>query len=77
MRRRKRLTAFQPDRYIPKPLETIIQKFLYLNVTKMQKKDGFLVIQVGVGKKAETHRHELKSIASIQIREYKRDGRIE
>ena len=77
IRRKKRLTAIQPDRYIAGPATAIIHKFLYLNVTKMFKKAGILHIQVGVGKKKELHIHEVKDIASIQIREYKRDGRIE
>ena len=77
VKRRKRLTAPIPDRYVFKPLQTTLHKFLYLNVTKMQKKDGLLVVQVGIGKNKEIHTHEVKSVNSVQVREYKRDGRIE
>jgi hypothetical protein len=77
VRRRKRLTAQIPDRYIAGPATSVIHKFLYLNVTKMYKKVGILYIQVGMGKKKEIHKHEVKDVASIQVREYKRDGRIE
>jgi len=77
VKRRKRLTATQPDRYIAGPARSVLHKFLYLNVTKMFKKAGILHIQVGTGKKKELHMHEVKDVASIQVREYKRDGRIE
>jgi len=77
IKRRTRLTAPLPDKYTPKPLETVLHKFLYLNVTKMYKKRGILYIQVGTGKKKELHMHEVNSVASVQVREYKRDGRIE
>jgi hypothetical protein len=75
--RRKRLTDMRQARYIPGPVVTVLHEFLYLGVTKMFKKKGILYIQVGTGKKKELHHHEVKSINSIQIREYKRDGRIE
>jgi hypothetical protein len=75
--RRRRLTEIKQPRYIPGPVKTVIHKFLYLNVTKMYKKNGMLFIQVGVGKNKELHRHEVKDVASVQVREYKRDGRIE
>jgi len=78
VKRRKRLTESIPDRYVfTKPAEAILHKFLYLNVTNMYKRDGFLVIEVGVGKKKEIHRHEVKDVTSVQVREYKKDGRIE
>jgi len=78
IKRRKRLTAPISDQYVfTKPAETILHKFLYLNVTKMYKKGGILHIQVGVGKNKEIHMHEVKDVSSVQIREHKRDGRIE
>lgn len=50
------------------------KKYLYLDVTKMFKKLGMLHIWCG---KQEKHIHDLKRIDSVQIREYKRDGRIQ
>ena len=78
VKRRKRLSESIPDQYVfTKPAETVWHKFLYLNVTKMYKKGGILYIQVGVGKNKEMHIHEVKDVASVQVREHKRDGRIE
>lgn len=76
IKRKKRLTAIQPDRYVLKPLETVLHKFLYLCVTKIYKKDDILHIQVETGKKKEIHRHEIKSVVNIQIRKHDRSGRI-
>jgi hypothetical protein len=75
--RQKRLGERRPERYIPGMAKTVLHKFLYLHVTKMYKKGGILHIQVGTGKKKELHMHEVKDVASVQVREYKRDGRIE
>jgi hypothetical protein len=75
--RRRRLTDKPMIRRIPSELKTIIQKFLYLNVTRMYKKEGFLCVQVGVGKKKELHMHDMKSVAGIQIREYDKSGRVQ
>jgi hypothetical protein len=77
MLRRKRLTQSRPDRYIPGKSETVVYKFLYLNVVKMHKKLGILYIQIGVGKKKEIHRHDMKHVVSIQVREHDRSGRIQ
>jgi hypothetical protein len=77
MVRRKRLTDKQLIRRMPGQATTVIQRYLYLGVTKMNKKNGILYIQVGVGKKKELHMHELWSVAGIQIREHDRSGRIQ
>lgn len=77
MLRRRRLTQSRPDRYIPGKTETVLYKFLYLNVTKMYKKGGVLYIQIGIGKKKEMHMHDMKSVVSIQVREHDRSGRIQ
>lgn len=77
MARRKRLNQTRPDRYLPGEETVAIKKFLYVDVIKMFKKENVLCIQVGVGKKKEIHKHELKSISSIQIREHDRSGRIQ
>ena len=77
MLRRRRLSQIRPDRHISGKTETILYKFLYLNVTKMYKKSGILYIQVGVGKKKEMHRHDMNSVVSVQVREHDRSGRIQ
>lgn len=75
--RKKRLTSKQSYKQLSGPVETVLHKFLYLNVTKMYKKNNILYIQVGVGKKKELHRHEVKDISSLQIREHDRSGRVQ
>lgn len=75
--RRKQLGQIRPARYIPGVVKSVIHKFLYLNVTKMHKKENMLYIQVGTGKKKEVHRHDMNSVVSVQIREYRKDGIIE
>ena len=59
---------------IMRELKTVVFEHLYLNVSKMFKKQGILYIYVGVGKNKEVHRHDMKSVVGIQIREYKRSG---
>lgn len=49
------------------------KEYLYLDVTKLYKKDG--MVHVCCGKK-EHHMHDLKRVVSIQVREYDRSGRI-
>jgi len=72
--RRKRLNQTRLDKYISGQIESVLCKFLYLEVIKICKKKGFLYIQMGVGKKKEVHIHDVKDIINIQIREHKRDG---
>ena len=75
MVRRKRLTQISRiERRIPGELKIVIQKYLYVNVVKMYKKENILYIQVGAGKKKEIHKHDMKDVISIQIREHKRSG---
>jgi hypothetical protein len=77
MARRRRLSARQQYRQLPGVKETVLHKFLYLNVTKMYKKLNVLYIQVGAGKKKELHMHDMKHVVSIQVREHDRSGRIQ
>lgn len=77
MARKKRLTAKQEYIRVAGPREVIVQKFLYLNVTKAYKKAGILYIQIGTGKKKELHKHDVKHVISIQLREHDRSGRVQ
>jgi hypothetical protein len=77
MMRRSRLTAKQQYVRLPGKIETVLHKFLYLNVTKVYKKNGILYIVVGAGKNKEQHMHDLKSVNSIQVREHDPSGRVE
>jgi hypothetical protein len=77
MLRRKRLSQKQPYRRLAGTTEIVLHEFLYLNVTKMHKKNGILYIQIGMGKSKEIHRHDMKSVVSIQVREHDRSGRIQ
>ena len=78
VKRRKRLTDQIPDQYVfTESAKSILHKFLYINVTKMEKIDNILYIEVEKGKKKKVHMHEIKDITSLQVREYRRDGRIE
>jgi hypothetical protein len=63
-----------PTKRIMKEPVDVVMEYLYLNVTKMYKKAGILYVQVGSGKTKEIHKHEMKRIESIQIREHKRSG---
>lgn len=60
-------------REMKEPVE-VIMEYLYLNVTKMYKRNGILYVQIGVGKTKDIHKHEMKRVESIQIREHKRKG---
>jgi len=80
MARRKRLNQpLKSDQYLPGEETTEIQKFLYVNVTKVRKivRLGYLCIQVGVGKNKELHYHDMRRIESLQIRKHDRSGRIQ
>jgi hypothetical protein len=80
MARRKRLNQpVQSDRYLPGEKTTDIQKFLYVNVTKVRKiaRLGYICIQIGVGKNKELHYHDMRRIESLQIRKHDRSGRIQ
>ena len=47
------------------------REYLYLNVTKMYKKNNTLHIHIG---KLEHHMHEVQRVLCVQVREYKRGG---
>ena len=74
--RRKRLTAQQEYGRVLGVRETILREFLYVDVVKIYKKENILYIQVGVGKKKELHKHDIKNITQLQIRKHDKNGRI-
>lgn len=67
------LRKFKKPRLKSPIANTKYKEYLYLDVTKLYKKDG--MVHVWCGKK-EHHMHDLKRIESIQVREYDRSGRV-
>lgn len=62
------------EKRLPSESKSVVHPYLYLNVTKLFKKDNVLHIEC-VNK--EKHMHDIKRVVNIQVREYRRDGRIQ